>query len=141
MSIQAGLLIAVVIGLFCGGFYFGTLHGKAQLEALQASQFQAMADAYRKQKDAAAASVAALEKENAELTADRLAYPDVAVRVCRIQAIGVPAATNPGHVVPAGAGVLSQVAAPAPDGGRDFGPDLFHLADEADQLIAHCRAQ
>ena len=141
MTLQAGLILAAVLALFAGGYYVGNLRGRAQLEALQASQFQALADAYQKQRAVQAAAQAALERENAELTADRLAYPNVDVRVCRIQTANVPAAPATGHGVPAGTGALPQNPARDPDPGADVGPALFDLADQADAIVAKCRAQ
>jgi hypothetical protein len=132
-------ILYVAIGCFiaglASGWYFGGLHGKAQLEALQASQFKALADAYVEQKKAAQAKQQALEAENETLKDNQLKFPDVAVRVCRIAA-ALPEAGHPGQVLPAAAGVLP----PSDPPDRDIGPALFALADEADAIVAKCRA-
>jgi hypothetical protein len=134
------LVYAVIAALLLGfgvGWYFGGLHGKAQLEAMQASQFKALADAYQAQQLAAQTKQKALEAENETLSADALKYPDVSVRVCKLTGPPMPRPAPSGQVLSAGPGVLPQAPVADPP---DIGPTLFADADRADEIVAKCRA-
>jgi hypothetical protein len=54
-QIVAAAAIGVIVAAFGAGWYCGGLRAKSQLEALQSSQFQALAHAYVAQQNAAAA--------------------------------------------------------------------------------------
>jgi hypothetical protein len=66
MTIVYAVIAALLLGLGVG-WYFGGLHGKAQLEALQASEFKALADAYQ-------AQVLAKQQSEAKLATVENAY-------------------------------------------------------------------
>lgn len=134
---KVGAVLLTIAVLFGAGFHFGGMRAEVTLEDYKASAALALADAYVAQQKAADAKQRALETENETLKDDRLKYPDIAVRVCRLAANPVvPATARSGQVVPAGTGVLPQ----APVSSDDRGPDLFADADKADAIVAKCRA-
>lgn len=81
-----------------------------------------------------------------ELTALRitaLAQPARVVRLCRPAGPARPA-DRPADAGPDGAaaatGVVPKATGSGVEQGPDIGPDLYALADEADRIVAQCRA-
>lgn len=119
------------VGLFVGGYHFGGLSAKAETAT-------ALAKAYQAQEKAHQAKEAAYEKEIDGLKTDSLSYPTVAVRLC--PAVTVPAPRQSGQVLPTSTGLGKENPIPVPPSqGPDYGPSLFGLADEFDQVTAKCR--
>lgn len=79
-----------------------------------------------------------LTDENQTLRAVRAAVPVRSVRLCPEETRTVPrdsAPTSRDDAPPAGAGVLPPEARPDPPQRPDIGPDLFALADAADEQL------
>ena len=73
-----------------------------------------------------------------------LAQPARVVRLCRPARVAAGpsgAGTESGSDgAAAGAGVVSETSGQGVEQGPDIGPDLYALADEADRIVAQCRA-
>lgn len=130
-----------VVLLFGAGFWFGTLHEKARYEALVAANATQIANQYKGQIAAEAAKESAYEEELSKLRSDALTpFPTVPVRLCQPTII-VRTEAQGRQVIPPPAGVGAPNAEPVPQStGPDYGPSLFGLADELDQVAAKCRA-
>lgn len=85
-----------------------------------------------------------LSRENESLRQQRADIPVRPVRLCVASAkaapiAGDPSATGRGDAATAGAGVLSQEARPDLTAGPDIGPQLYSIADEADEVLRRYR--
>lgn len=133
---KVGAVLLTVAVLFGAGFHFGGMRAEATLNDYKASAAEALADAYVAQQKAAQAKQVAYDKEIDGLKSAVLTYPTVAVRMCPTSHPVVPQTGGGGQVIPTSAGTLPPSDPPA----RDIGPALFALADEADAIVAKCRA-
>lgn len=137
--VKFGVIALIVLVLFAGGYYLGGLKPKADLATYKETEATQLATAAEAAQAAQAAKAAAYEQEIDRLKAGTVRYPVVPVRLC-------PSAPHPrvpktnlgGQVLSASAGALppSAVGDPQPD----LGPDLFALADSADEIVAKCRS-
>ena len=139
MTLLQILKLVAVLGVLGVVFYLGGIGPRAKLETLRADQAAATAAAVLAQRLSYEASLAAKEKELDGLkTAALTQYPTTVVRLC-LATSSVPATPQGGQVLPAAAGVGKSDAKPVPQGGPDYGPALFGLADAFDQVTAKCR--
>jgi hypothetical protein len=140
LQIQAIIAAVLLVGGLGGGFYLGTLRGKAQVSQMQASAFQKLAEAYAKQQSENELKAKQLEKENEDLQTSAVKYPDVGV--CHYTPAAVPT-NHSGQVVHSSSGLVQANPQPVPESGavsEDPSPIVFGLADAADKLAARCRA-
>ena len=85
-----------------------------------------------------------LANENETLRQQRAAVPVRAVRLCRAAGEGTagkanPAGTGRGDEAAAGSGALSPETGQGLAAGPDIGPQLYAIADEADDLLRRYR--
>jgi hypothetical protein len=137
----AGVL-TVGVALFSTGWYFSSLWYKADEAKLQRDSYKSLAEGYEKQQKEDLAKAKQKDSELEQLKTNVLKYPDVDVRVCRVELSSpVSAGGTQGQELHPGTGVVSQNTESVSTGpGSDPGPELFGLADAADRLAAGCRA-
>lgn len=147
-----GGLAAVALLLFGGGWYVGNLRGDDRVdkcqtaaEASRAEQLRALATAWQNRELQFQAQEARRDAENQTLRDDALKYPIGPVRVCHITVAAGPAGTPlpAGQGQPAAPWVVQAEPQPVPRDksvGSDFGPILSSVADDADSIVAACRA-
>lgn len=82
-----------------------------------------------------------LAQEMDTLRRQRIDLPTVPVRLCRYTLAASKPVPGAQETQPAGAGTLSQAGAPSYQPGPDIGPALDRLWDEADEIVAKCRAE
>lgn len=139
MSWQTAVAAAVLFIACAFSYHEGGLRSAKALSDYRATNAINLAKALKTQADEQAEREMAYAKELDQLKTDALTYPTVAVRLCPLPNSVVPG-PSPGHVLPAAGGVLPPVVVQdrAPP---DLGPALFSLADEADSIVAKCRAE
>ena len=82
-----------------------------------------------------------LATEMDTLRRQRIDLPTVPVRLCRYTIAAGNPVRGPQEAGPSGAGPLPQAGPPADTAGPDIGPGLDRLWDEADEIVAKCRAE
>ncbi len=144
-----GVLVVAVVLTWAYGTVARWRSDAARLPAVEAARDAAIEyqEQYRTAMRAEITRVARASKGyQDELTALRitaLAQPARVVRLCRPAGPSRPAdrpADAGSDGAAAAAGVVPETAGSGVEQGPDIGPDLYALADEADRIVAQCRA-
>jgi hypothetical protein len=141
VTVKVAAIIAILAAFYLAGFYQGGMRSKTALEAFQAAQAKAVAKDRTNDANRAAAELLktraaadAYQKERDDLAL--AAIPAPVVRLCISPGAPVPGAA----AAPAGGSTPAPGPSPqVPRGDIDYGPALFNLADQYDQLMAKVR--
>ncbi len=148
--IVGGAVVALCVGWIV--LVVKAWHDDAQAlpaERARADRAEAYHEHYRRAVKAEIARVATVSQgyqdELRTLRVTAAAQPARVVRLCREPArrpaSAAGAAAGPGaDAAAAGAGQLPSAAEPDPGPGPDIGAELYGLIDEADRIVAQCRA-
>lgn len=146
MSLKMILWGAIGVALLTLGLIVNDWREKAALVPVleqRVEQANLQIEQERKQREAANAASKGYQDELASLRSVRAAAPARAVRLCTLPARTAAAASGTAEPGPDGGaaapGLLPPGAGPDPEPGPDIGPDLYALADRADELSAQAR--
>jgi hypothetical protein len=134
----AGLLAAVLIGL---GWSWMARHDE-QVRALCTQRYtDAEVLDLKSRLERSENARESLATEMDTLRRQRIDLPTVPVRLCRYTIAAGNPVRGAQETEPSRAGALPQAGPPTVTAGPDIGPGLDRLWDEADEIVAKCRAE